>query len=240
LNQHIEHLDRQRGMGQMAVTIAHELSQPLTVIQTNAQIATRRIKLNEQISADDITTDLNKIVSGVKHAGKIIARIRKFIKPSMALKEKVELNGLILESGELVSYTARDLKVKLVYKLSKQPLLLMADSLGLSQVLINLLRNAVEASSHFSQSKVVISSGIEGEYSLIRISDTGDGFSPEVLQKMGSAFFTTKDDGLGMGIVIAKSIINNHGGSLQFCNAKDGQRGGIVELRLPILSQESK
>lgn len=227
----IAHLDRQRSLGELSASLSHELNQPLTAILTNAQVAKQGLQVG-YFDTNQLGEFLDKIVHNTERAGHIIERIRGFIRPSVSHSETVNLNLIVAEVAELVVDEARRSKATLILPSQSAPILVTGDPIQLSQIILNVLRNAIEAVTPMTRREIQIVCICVKDRVIVRIFDTGPGLTPEALDQAGTPFFTTKPNGLGLGISISQSIAVQHGGTLTFANAQDGS-GAIVELNLP-------
>lgn len=234
LGEQIAQLDRQRSLGEMSASLGHELNQPLTAILTNAQVARRDLQKGH-FTSDQHGEFLDKIIQNTQRASQIIERIRGFIRPSAARSEPVDLNQLVLEVGELVADEARSHKVSLVFGETTSRLQVTGDPIQISQIVLNVLRNAIEALKQVAQREIQISGVRVDGRAILRIRDSGPGLTPHELAQVGVPFFTSKPGGLGMGLSISRSIAAQHGGTLNIRNAEGG--GALVELNLPALPE---
>lgn len=237
LGQQIAQLDRQRSLGELSASLGHELNQPLTAILTNAQVAQRGLH-SGQFAGVQLNEFFDKIIHNTRRATQIIERIRGFIRPSAVVAEPVDLNLIVSEVIELVADETRARKVNLMFRAHPECLRVMGDPIQLSQIIVNVFRNAIEAMSLVTRRELrVVCSRRNGQI-VLRICDSGPGFTAEVLEQLGMPFFTTKSNGLGMGISISRSIALQHGGTLTFANAGIEEGGGAAaELELPALSE---
>jgi len=241
----VAQLDRQRSLGELSATLGHELNQPLTAILTNAQVGQRGLQ-SGRIQQDQIAEIFAKIIANTQRASQIIERIRDFIRPAEVRREKVNLNRLVHEMAKLVADVANSRQVTVVLPDhpggpdgldDRNDVWVLGDPIQLSQIVLNVLRNAIEALGHAARREIHVSCSSANGQTQVRIHDSGGGFSAQTLAKMGTPFFTTKSTGLGMGIAISRSIAEQHGGTLTFANAAAEHGGGaIVELRLPNLT----
>jgi len=232
LSEQIAQLDRQRSLGELSASLGHELIQPLTAILTNAQIVQRGLQ-SDRFSAQQHTELNASIILNTKRAADIIERIRTFIRPSDMRLEPVDLHGIAHDVASLIAADVRRDKVELDMLGCEPGTMVMGDAIQLSQIVLNLLRNALDAMGTSAQRQMrVACTAVDGR-AVLRISDTGPGLSPDALVKVGTPFFTTKTAGLGMGFSISRSIAAQHGGTLTINN---GQRSGAVaELSLPMI-----
>lgn len=235
LGQQIAHLDRLRGVGELSTSLGHELNQPLAAILTNVQVAKRGLQAG-RFDTNQVTEFLDRIAENTRRASQIIERIRGFIRPSPARKEPVDLQLVAREVGELVADEARSHKVSLVFPDDARQILVTGDSVQLSQIVLNVFRNAIEALRETARREIQVScASVEGR-AILRIRDTGPGLTPDELAQAGAPFFTTKLTGLGVGLSISRTIAAQHGGTLTLANADASDGGGvIVELNLPAL-----
>jgi len=243
----VAQLDRQRSLGELSASLGHEFNQPLTAILTNAQVGQRGVQ-SARLGAEQMADIFSKIIANTQRASQIIERIRGFIRPSELRRDKVNLNRLVREMAELLATEANSRQVTFVLPDgSNEPdgpdssdgireVWVMGDPIQLSQIVLNVFRNAIEALSNTTRREIHVSVSSANGQALVRIQDSGGGFTPLTLAKMGTPFFTTKPTGLGMGIAISRSIAEQHGGRLTFANAAAEHGGGaVVELQLPNL-----
>ena len=218
-------------MGEIAASLAHELSQPLT----NIYLITDRMELallqRKDESLNTYFKDLNR---NTQKAGDILGRIRNFIQAKDSRFERVELNQVIADVGALIRDLAHNESVDLQVSLPDERLAVRADPVQLSQIFMNVLRNAIQATHGQSVRQVRIDVKRKGDMAHITLSDNGPGLSADILPLVGTAFFTTKTDGLGVGLSISKSIAQHHGGSLDIGNSPSG--GAVVALHLPAVN----
>jgi signal transduction histidine kinase len=237
LGEQIAQLDRQRSLGELSASFGYELNQPLTAILSNAQVAKRRLQANRFETAP-LNEFLDKIVLNTRRASQIIERIRGFIRPSVSRIGPINLHTVVYGVAELVADEARSCEVSFIFPPSAtQPILVSGDSIQLSQIILNVFRNAIEAlaQAQVAWREIQVSYSKADGRAILRIRDTGPGFSPEALAQVGTPFFTTKSSGLGLGVSIARSIAKQMGGTLTLAN--DDGSGALVELNLPALPE---
>lgn len=232
LGEQIAQLDRQRSLGEMSASLGHELNQPLTAILTNAQVA-RRGLLAGRFDTAQLTEFIDKIIQNTQRASQIIDRIRGFIRPVATRREPVNLVSVTREVIDLVADAAKSRKINLSLAPDGQPVWVTGDSIQLSQIVLNVVRNACEAVSQMTNREIRIAIFNRDGRAILQIRDTGPGLAPEVLSQAGNPFFTTKSSGLGMGLSISRSIAEQHGGTLTIANADSG--GAQVDLDLAVL-----
>lgn len=231
LSEQIAHLDRQRSLGEMSASLGHELNQPLTAILSNAQVA-KRVLTMEGHDPEKLAEFVDKIILNTRRASQIIESIRAYIRPAAAKREPVDLIQVIHEMAALVADDARARKVAL-HLSPPLSLLVSADPIQISQIILNIFRNAIQALDQVARREIHVELIRCNERAIVCIRDSGPGMAPETLAQAGTAFFTTKPDGLGMGLAISRGIAEQHGGTLIVDNADAG--GAVVTLSLPAL-----
>jgi len=237
LGEQIAHLERQRSLGELSASLGNELNQPLSAILTSAQVAKHRLQASRFDTAP-LNEFLDKIVFNTRRASHIIDRIRGFIRPSTSHIEPINLHKIVRGVVDLVADEARSCKVIFIFPPHIHPILVSADSIQLSQIVLNVFRNAIQALTQVARREIQVScSRVEGR-AILRIRDTGPGLTAETLSQVGTPFFTTKSTGLGLGISIARSIAKQLGGTLILSNADANDGGGaMIELNLPALPE---
>jgi signal transduction histidine kinase len=230
LAEQIAHLDRRRSVGEIAASLAHELSQPLTNLYLIADRMEMALQERQDESLNKYFEDLNR---NTQKAGDILGRIRNFIQSKKAPFERVELGQVIHEAQALIQDLTHNESVHLQVSLPPEVVAVQADPVQLSQIFLNVLRNAIQATQGQTNRQLDIRVWREGAMAHITFTDNGPGLSAEALSQVGNAFFSTKTDGLGVGLSISKSIAMRHGGSLSIGNSPLG--GAVVELLLPLV-----
>ena len=212
----LAHVNRVTTMGQLAASIAHEVNQPLAASVTNAHAGLRWLGLQPP-NLEEVREALAAIVTDSNRASDVINRMRALIKKAPARKDALQINEVILEvtalmRGELVK-SGVSLNTQLVQGLP----LIQGDRVQLQQVLVNLIMNAVEAmgSVNHASRQLLIGTGAD-EAGRVRISvqDSGPGLNPQIFDRVFDPFYTTKADGMGMGLSICRSIIEAHDGRI--------------------------
>lgn len=229
----IAHLDRQRILGTMSASLGHELNQPLSAILINAQVARRGLQ-SGHFDTTQACEFLEKIVSSVQRASQIIERIRGFIVPSVRAAEAVDLSLALQEVIALVAEEAKSRNVSILFFPTAQAARVSGDAIQFSQVILNVMRNAMEALGEVERREIHLSILSQDGLATLRIRDTGPGLGAQALTQAGQPFFTTKATGLGMGLSISRTIVEQFGGTLAVKNAEGG--GTLVEIEWPALS----
>jgi C4-dicarboxylate-specific signal transduction histidine kinase len=235
---HIEatlaHANRVATIGQMSAAISHELRQPLSSVVTNSNAALNWLG-NEPPNISEARQSLQRIAAEGLRAGKILDRTRRLMKKEPPKREAVDLNALLVETVTLVMPEARLRKVSIQTDLDDHLPTIFVDRVQIQQVVLNLLSNAVEAvgaTGSSSRDVHLTSSYLTPSVANIAVSDTGPGIPHENLTRLFDAFFTTKTDGLGLGLAICRSIVESHGGRLW---ADAGLSGGATfHVSLPL------
>jgi C4-dicarboxylate-specific signal transduction histidine kinase len=217
-------------VGEIAASLAHELSQPLTNIYLIADRMEMSLQQRQDESLNKYFEDLNR---NTQKAGDILGRIRTFIQSKHTQFERVELSQVITDVSALIHDLAYNESVDLQVDLPPQGLAVRADPVQLSQIFMNVIRNAIQATHGQPLRQLRIRVWREGKMAHITLTDNGPGLPAEALSQAGTAFFTTKTEGLGVGLYISKSIAHQHGGSLSIGNSPTG--GAVVELQLPVV-----
>jgi C4-dicarboxylate-specific signal transduction histidine kinase len=233
LRNKIAQLDRQRSLGSLSASLGHELNQPLAAILTNAQVARKGLQ-EGRVDAAQVVNFLDKIVRNIQRASAIVERIQQYIRPSTPLLEPVDLHQVALEMMDLVGDEARRCGASFVSPPHQEVVQVLGDAIQLSQIILNVFCNALEALEHAPKREIRVALGRTGSRTILQIRDTGPGLSPEALAQAGAPHFTTKQTGLGLGLSISRSIAEQFNGTLSIVNAPDG--GAVVELNLPALT----
>jgi C4-dicarboxylate-specific signal transduction histidine kinase len=200
-------------------------------VLTSAQAARLGV-LSGQLAHDQIDEFLGRIADGARRANMLIERIGTFVRPSPTVLQSISLNDVVHEAVALSEGLLRSAQVAMEAHYSPASPQVSGDPLQLSQVILNLIRNGIEANGMGAGRELAVTCSVDGGDGVITVRDRGPGFAPDAVDRLGTPFFTTKPDGMGMGLAIAQSIARQHGGSLCFANAVDG--GAQVELRLPL------
>ena len=200
-------------MGEMASTIAHELNQPLSAI---ASYSTGCVNLLRAGTADpgEIRDALEKTTQQAQRAGRIIRRVHEFVRKSEPSRSRMRLNAVVEEAVGLAEAEARKRRVKIVPQLSPEDPELHADPLLLQQVLLNLVRNGMDAMAETPRDvrEITITTERATSSVTVRVADRGCGIAPDVQRQLFEPFFTTKAEGMGMGLNICRSILELHRG----------------------------
>ncbi|MGA7774526.1 MAG: ATP-binding protein, partial [Pseudolabrys sp.] len=212
----LAHANRVETMGQLTASIAHEIKQPIATARNNARAALNFLGMHPP-DLSEVKEALDCIVADADRAGDIVDRIGSCFKKAPPRKEVVDLNAAILEVTDLTRGEAVKTGVTVSTQLAGELPRIQCDRVQLQQVMLNLIVNAIQSMSGVEDGnrELRISSvSIEPEGVCVAVRDTGHGLRPEGLPRLFEPFYTTKPDGMGMGLSICRSIIENHGGRL--------------------------
>ncbi|WP_342617404.1 PAS domain S-box protein [Rhodoferax sp. GW822-FHT02A01] len=216
-------------MGEMASSVAHELNQPLTAINNYCNGMISRIK-EHQITEEDLLGALDKTARQAQRAGQIIQRIRSFVKRSEPNRTPSDVGVMVSEAIELAEIELRRRNVRLNHYVAARLPVMLVDPILIEQVLVNLLRNAAEsidmAQRPTAQRLVelrVVPTKVDGQSAIdFSVRDSGKGLAPEVMARLYEAFFSTKADGMGIGLSLCRSIVESHLGRMSAENIYNG------------------
>ena len=227
--EHAQSISRLITMGEMASSVAHELNQPLTAISNYCSGMISRSQ-NGQLSQEMLLTALQKTAHQAQRAGQIIQRIRAFVKRSEPNRTLAQVADMVNEAVELADIELRRHNVRLTHHIAERLPPVMADAILIEQVLVNLMKNGAESIENSqrpghqrSVELSVLPREIEGQQVVeFTVQDTGKGLPPEVLERLFEAFFTTKSEGMGMGLNLCRSIVESHHGRMRAENLYNG------------------
>jgi PAS domain S-box-containing protein len=227
----LAHLSRVTTMGELAASLAHEIRQPITAAVTNAKTCLRWLGRDEPDVAE-AREAASRLVKDVTRAADIIGRISSLFKKDAPQRELIDVNELVREMIVLLRSEANRYSISIRTELAEDLPKVMADRVQLQQVFMNLMLNGIEAMKETNGGgELTIKSEARDGQLLISVSDTGVGLPTEQADQVFRAFFTTKDNGTGMGLPISRSIIESHGGRL-WAIGNSGQ-GATFQFSLP-------
>ena len=233
LSAELAHASRVTALGQLATGLAHEINQPLAAIANYA--STCELLLDRELLADPRARQaVAEMRLAASRAGAIVRRMRNFVRPGARQAHCTELNDLVREVAELCRPELTRSDVDLTLDLTDAATPVYADALQIQQVLVNLFQNAIQAMLALprSQRALRVGSAVGAGQVQLDVADSGPGFPASAEQDVFAPFFTTKPDGLGMGLSISRSIIEQHQGRIW---ADAGANGGaVVRFRLPL------
>jgi C4-dicarboxylate-specific signal transduction histidine kinase len=229
----LAHLSRVATLGELSGALAHELSQPLTAVLTNAQAA-RHFLDRSELDVTQLRGALDDIIRNVKRAGSVIDRLRALLRKGETAHQPLDVSEVAREvidlaDGELVS---RRISVKSMFTSPVPPVL--GDRVQLQQVVLNLVLNACDAMNtvHGTDRLIVLSTSANNGFVELAVSDHGPGVPDGQLERVFEPFVTFREQGLGLGLAISRSIVMAHGGSISAENNEGG--GATFRCRLPI------
>ncbi|MEA3128121.1 MAG: hypothetical protein QOD67_5140 [Caballeronia sp.] len=226
-------LNRVLVVGEMTASIAHEVNQPIAAVITNASAGLRWLDAQPP-ALEEVRQVLTRIVNDGSRAGEVVSRVRALVKKVPPRIELWDLNGAVVEVVALTHPELLRSGVVLRNDLSDDVRLVKGDRVQLQQVLINLIANAVEAMNgvHDRPRELTIRTArTESTVAAVEVRDTGTGFEPGHLDRMFQSFYTTKAEGMGMGLAISRSIVEAHGGRLEAAPIEP--HGAIFRFTLP-------
>ena len=215
LHAELSHVSRLTEMGQMASGLAHELNQPLTAATNYLQALRRLVERGDAASVERAKGAAESAIGQVMRAGQIIRRLRDFVTKSDPERRSENVLTLLEEASGLALIGVKERGVLVRFRTARDLPPVLVDKVQIQQVMVNLLRNAVEAMEGCPRRELVIEAAL-GEDALVAIAviDTGPGIAPDIAERLFQPFVTTKAQGMGVGLSICRSIIEAHGGRL--------------------------
>lgn len=217
----LAHTGRVATVGALTTSLAHELNQPLTAILSNAQVAQRLLERGN-LDHQELESILADIVSDDRRAGSVIRRLRAFVRKDEAQRSFVDMNAVVEDVAGLVRSDAIFRNVALAVALAPRLPLVVGDRIQLQQVVLNLVLNGLDAMKDAVERHLLVTTSTDEENGVsVMVSDHGPGVAERDLQRIFEPFYTTKAHGLGMGLAIARSLVESHGGRLRVENNKN-------------------
>jgi signal transduction histidine kinase len=224
--------NRRETISALTSSIGHELAQPLSSIAHNVQALQSMVAADRRASdaTEEILADIQAEASLAKQ---IIERHRTMLRSHQLHKKSIDLHSVIEESLALVAHDLRTRQIEMTLERPSIPCVIEGDPVLLAQVLVNLVRNAMDAMAEKAPSRrrIAIRSAVAGADVEVSVSDTGTGLSAEIIGTLFTPFVTTKPNGLGVGLVIAQRIVDAHGGTIAGRENADG--GATFSVTLP-------
>nr|WP_246102569.1 PAS domain S-box protein [Methylobacterium terricola] len=227
LQSELVHMSRFTALGEMASTLAHEINQPLTAIASYLKGCRRILSRMEGAEVPMLSEAVNQAAEQALRAGQVIRHLREFVTRGEGERHIESLPKLIEEASALALVGAKEKGVRVRFDLDPDAPLVLADRVQVQQVLLNLIRNAIEAMQEAEQRELVVATrALSAEGSVeVQVSDTGTGIAPEVAAQLFQPFVTTKANGMGVGLSICRTIVESHGGKIL---AEAGPAGGTT------------
>jgi PAS domain S-box-containing protein len=234
LQMELAHANRVATMGQLSASIAHEINQPIAAVIANANAGLRWLGARRP-DLDEVQQALSRIVRDGNRAGEVIGRVRALVKKVPPRRDRLDVNEAIREVIPLIQAELQRHRVGLQTRLADDLPLVPGDRVQLQQVIVNLIVNAFEAMTGVSDGsrELSIASGAAASNDVfVEVQDTGPGLDPANLDRLFQSFYTTKPDGMGMGLAISRSIVEAHGGRLSATPSEP--RGAVFRFTLPV------
>ena len=229
----LAHMNMRAGMGEVVSAVTHELTQSLTASLSNAQ-ALKRLLAEHRLAYEDLPAIVDDISDANRQATEIISRIRSLMRKEEFDMRPLDLNTIVMDVVQVLYSTAANDGVLLVADLTPELPSLDGDRVQLRQVVMNLVLNAIQATrGHALASPIVrVATALQGDSLTVVVDDAGPGVPEDALPRLFEPYFTTKEDGLGVGLSISRSIVQSHGGSIAVTNLPQG--GARFSVRLPL------
>jgi signal transduction histidine kinase len=224
-------LGRQHSLGIMAASVSHELNQPLTATLNYAELAKSQVQAGKA-DPDLLVQLMDYIIEHTVRASQIIQQFRQYIKPSQGASEHIEVNQMLANVCELLDLEIRHHHVRVIQPSNPSAVFVAANPTQMSQVLVNVLLNAIQAMTSSTPREIHLDIQADAGNVCIQVCDTGLGLTEENTRRIGDPFFTTKAQGLGLGISICRDILAQYGGQLTLEN--NASQGACATITLPL------
>jgi len=230
----LRHVSRLTTVGQMVAALSHEVAQPLAAISNFAASSTALLAAKEPQQLEVVRQHIDQITQQSRRAAAIIHRLRDYSRKGPSLPSECDLHELVRSSLEMISHELRRSEVQVIVAFSAQPARVSADPVQLQQVFVNLLLNARDALLEIDDHPrmVVIRTIVETKFVTVEIEDNGPGIAEEVASSLFEPFVTTKPQGMGIGLSICRSILQDHRGEIEYHPLQQGGTSFLVRLAL--------
>ncbi|WP_263263769.1 ATP-binding protein [Pseudomonas sp. RIT-PI-S] len=234
----LAHATRVTTLGELAASIAHEVNQPLAAIANNSSAGLRWLDRPEP-ELDEARESLQRIAQDAHRASEVVARIRAMARKGAPARQRLCLDPLINETLALIAGELTRYRVRACVQLQANEARVEIDPVQVRQVLINLLINACQAMAEIAprERELCLNSSVLGQWVCVTVCDCGSGIAPAALPLLFTPFFTTREDGMGMGLSICRSIIEAQGGRIWASNRPEG--GACLTFWLPLANAGS-
>lgn len=230
-------LARLSELGEMASTLAHELNQPLSAIANYTQGSVRLLSNGGSTVLPQLKDALEETARQSLRAGEIIRHLREYVSRAETDRSPEDTRKLIEEAGTLALVGSREQGVRSVFNFAADTGAVLVDRIQMQQVLINLMRNAMEAMRESDRRELLVRTVRDGEsHVMIEVADTGPGISDEIAARLFEPFVTSKANGMGIGLSISRRIVEAHGGTLSA--SRNGEGGATFRIVLPAAEKE--
>lgn len=230
----IAHVSRVTTAGELLSGVTHELAQPLTAISNHSAALRNRLRKEPVDTIDSIRESTEKISKEASRAASILGGLRRFLANSKPQRSVVDLHELTHEAAQLVRCSGKFDRIKIDLVLIAEPSLVYSNPIEITQVIVNLILNACESfeDEDSGECVVTLATSIDQSTIVLSVTDNGPGLSTEVMGRMYDPFFTTKQNGMGMGLAISRTILSRHEGSLSHVSGMPRGAGFTVVLPL--------
>lgn len=226
LQSELVHISRLTAMGEMASALAHELNQPLSAIGNYLKGSQRLLENSSDEQSMTIRGAMGKAAEQALRAGQIIRRLRDFVARGETERRVESITRLVEEASALALVGVKEQGVRVRFQIDPRIDFVLADKVQIQQVLLNLMRNAVDAMEESGKRELTVSAAaVEDDMVAVRVADTGAGIAPEIASQLFQPFVTTKRQGMGVGLSISRTIIEAHGGQI---TAEPNPGGGTI------------
>jgi two-component system sensor kinase FixL len=236
LQSELVHISRLTAMGEMASTLAHELNQPLSAITNYLKGSRRLLDGIADQKATDMRDALDKAADQAMRAGQIIRRLRDFVARGESERRVESITKLVEEASALALVGVKDLGIRVQFQFDPEIDLVIADRVQVQQVMLNLIRNAMEAMESSRSRDLVITTAEDAGQARVSVADSGSGIAPEIAEQLFQPFITTKRQGMGVGLSISRTIVEAHSGRIWVEPNPAG--GTIFHFTLPVVNEE--
>ena len=236
----LTHVSRLSTMGEMAGGLAHEINQPLAAITLYSQAAARMLNRDEAADPRELRAALEQISAQAIRAGEVIRRLRAMVRQRATERTTIDCNQLVRDLIALAEPDARASDVELQVELANEALPVRVDVVQIQQVLLNLIRNAIDAMLTVTDAPRRIeirTAAVADDFVQVSVADHGSGLPEQAGERIFEPFFTTKPSGTGLGLSISRGIVRDHGGRVQ-C-ADNRPRGAVFCFTLPLFAEDS-
>lgn len=224
LQSEVTHMSRFTALGEMASTLAHEINQPLTAISNYLKGSRRLLDRMEGDNVEMLRDAVSKAADQALRAGQIIRRLREFVARGESERRIESLPKLIEDASTLALVGAREHGIAVSFRLDPAADLVLADRIQIQQVLVNLMRNAIDVMSEGGAVRRldIATAAVAEDHVEVSVADTGSGLAPEVARQLFQPFVTTKRKGMGLGLSICRTIVEAHGGKIWVDSPREG------------------